>query len=138
MNFVYNINFIFKLSSSNVITTLSGTSYANTTDKAFTANSIYESLDSVYYIETSENSSAGLVKFDYTKLLQGGISKGKTLISADCKGYAIYSIVGDYMYLADTATGNYYRCNYKSLSFVFFLFSFYFIIWICNCFIFKK
>ncbi len=90
-----------------------GASNANTTDKAFTANSIYESLDSVYYIETSENSSAGLVKFDYTKLLQGGISKGKTLISADCKGYAIYSIVGDYMYLADTATGNYYRCNYK-------------------------
>lgn len=89
-----------------------GASNAKTTDKAFTANAIYNSLDSVYYIETSEGSGAGLVKFDYTKSNLGGINQGKTLISSDCNGYVIYSVIGNYMYLADTSNGNYYRCNY--------------------------
>ncbi len=88
-----------------------GVSEANTTDKAFTATSIYKSLNEVYYIDTGDSGPKGLILFDYTKINDSDKTNGRTVINSDCSDYTIQFIEGDYLYLSKTSEGLYYRLN---------------------------
>lgn len=77
-------------------------------DAALTSNSYYESLDSIYYID----STYGLIKYNYKNNTNDLF--GTEVVSVDCKDMAISFVSGDYMYLCNTSEGFYYRANYKA------------------------
>ncbi len=88
-----------------------GASETNSTDKAFTATSYYKSLEEVYYIESSATGPKGLILFEYEKINDADKTKGRTIISSKCSDLAIQFVQGNYMYLAKTAEGIYYRLD---------------------------
>ncbi len=88
-----------------------GASESNSTDKAYSATSYYKSLDEVYYIESSDNGPKGLILFEREKISDADKTKGRTIISTECSDLAIQYVDGNYMYLAKTAEGIYYRLD---------------------------
>ena len=88
-----------------------GTSETNSTDKAYTASSYYKSLDEVYYIESETTGPKGLILFERNKISDADKTKGRTVICADASDLAIQFVDGNYMYLAKTAEGIYYRLD---------------------------
>ncbi len=82
--------------------------------QAMKKTSYFKALDEVYYVESGDGFISALMKFDYTTQASGNKLNGRTIISEDCDGFTIQFIKGDYMYLANTSEGYYYRCNYKA------------------------
>lgn len=76
-------------------------------DNALVATAYYKSLNEIYYVENTDYLK-GLVKFDYTKLLDA--THGRTLINKDASEKNIVFTQGDYMYFSATG-GEYYRLN---------------------------
>lgn len=76
-------------------------------DNALTATAYYKSLNEIYYVENTDYLK-GLVKFDYTKLLDA--NHGRELISKDAQEKNVAFVEGDYIYLSG-ANGDYYRYN---------------------------
>lgn len=88
-----------------------GISETNSTDKAFSSTSYIKSLNEIYYVDSNQTGPNGLIKFDYTKINDNDKTKGRTVINANASDLAIQFVEGDYMYLAKTAEGIYYRLN---------------------------
>ena len=78
-------------------------------DAAITASAYYESLNSIYYVDSEKY---GLMKYNYAN--GSNPEFGTEIISTDCKSLSIIFVEGDYMYLCNTAEGIYYRANYKA------------------------
>ena len=83
------------------------------TDTAIANTSYFKSLNEIYYVENSTYLK-GLVKFDYTKLDDSDLKRGRTLISSDVAGYNIATVDGDDMYLCGSA-GDYYKVDLTAI-----------------------
>ena len=79
------------------------------TDAAITANSYYERLDSIYYVEDSTNLK-GLVKFNYSGV--NNYFHGREQVCDEVAGYNIAFAQEGFLYLSGTAS-DYYRINLK-------------------------
>ena len=88
-----------------------GVSETNSTDKAYASTSYIKSLEEVYYIETSTTGPKGLILFEREKISDVDKTKGRTVICSDCSDLTIQYVEGNYMYLAKTAEGIYYRLD---------------------------
>ena len=88
-----------------------GISESSTTDKAYSSTSYIKSLEEVYYIDNGDSGPKGLILFNYTKMNDSDKTRGRTVINSDCSDYTIQFVDGDYLYLAKTAEGLYYRLN---------------------------
>ncbi len=79
------------------------------TDTALVTTSYYKSLTEIYYVENSTYLK-GLVKFDYTKLDDADLKRGRTLVCDEVADCNIATVVGDDMYLCGNS-GTYYKVD---------------------------